>query len=229
MIYHNIVREWFVTFGSRHMLYKRESTGSIHQNSVSMEHGENFAQHYSDEDVLARSRSEPWLFGVLLDRYQNAFLRKAENVLKNREDAEDTVQETFTKIYLYAERFEKQDGASFKSWGYKILLNTAFTKYQKKKREREGTATLDPEFYEMLPDTAMRQFERHELLEYVVSILARMPDALSGVLRSHLLDGMPQKDIAKREGVSVGTIKTRVHRAKKSFKEISEHLHTSIA
>ena len=176
----------------------------------------------SDEEILSLSIKQPKLFEVILDRYQSAFLRKATGVLHNREDAEDVVQEAFSKMYLYAERFKVVEGASFKSWAYKILLNTAFTKYQKTKKEREKRANLDPEFYELLADTKSRQFEKQEAYDYVISILYRIPDHLSRALSLHILEGRPQEEVAQIEGISVGAVKTRVHRAKKAFKKIED-------
>jgi len=176
----------------------------------------------ADEAVLALSVRHPEQFAEILRRYQSAFLRKAESVLGSREDAEEVAQEAFTKIYRNAEKFQVVEGASFKSWGYKILMNTAFTRYQKLKKERGVTVKLDPEFYEMLPDSESKQFEKFELSEYLVSILSKMPDQLARVLEQHFIEGKPQKDIAQEEGVSVGAIKTRVHRAKEAFKKVEQ-------
>ena len=174
----------------------------------------------TDEEILFLSIKHPDLFEEILNRYQAAFLRKAFSVLRNQEDAEDVVQEAFSKIYLYAYRFKVQEGASFKSWGYKILLNTSFTKYQKVKRERGSRANLDPEFYEMLADKKSRQFEKQEVSDYVISVLSRIPEHLSRSLSLHVIDGLPQEEVAKIEGISVGAVKTRVHRAKKAFKKV---------
>lgn len=176
----------------------------------------------SDEELLRRSVKKPKLFGELLNRYQDAFLRKALGIVRSREEAEDIVQEAFAKIYLNAGRFVVQDGASFKSWGYKILMNTAFTHYQKRKRVWEGTAELDPELYEMLPDRESRQFEKEELRDYLISVFSRMPEHFARILRLHFLDGLPQKEIASREGISVGAVKTRIHRAKREFKKTNK-------
>ena len=52
-----------------------------------------------DEDILTASLKNPNLFGVLVDRYQDAFMRSAQRVVKTREDAEDIVQEALAKIY----------------------------------------------------------------------------------------------------------------------------------
>ncbi|MCH7597604.1 RNA polymerase sigma factor [Patescibacteria group bacterium] len=173
----------------------------------------------SDEEVLALSVSRPHVFEVILDRYQEALLRKAESILRSREDAEDIVQETFAKIYLNAYKFKIQEGASFKSWAYKILVNTAFTRYQKMKRERGVRLPLDPEIYETLRDTESRQFEKQEVSEYIISVLSRIPDHLSRVLYLHIIEGRPQEEVARMEDISVGAVKTRVHRAKKAFKK----------
>lgn len=174
----------------------------------------------SDEEILALSTKHPHLFEIILDRYQSALLRKAQSVLRNPEDAEDIVQEAFSKMYLYADKFVVQEGASFKSWAYKILLNTAFTKYQKTKRERGVRVTLDPEFYESFADKESRQFEKQEVSDYVISMLSRIPDHLARSLRLHIIEGRSQEEVAEIEGITVGAVKTRVHRAKKAFRKV---------
>jgi len=174
----------------------------------------------SDEEILALSVKHPHMFEIILDRYQDALLRKARSVLRDPLDAEDVVQEAFSKIYLNAGKFVVQEGASFKSWAYKIMLNTAFTKYQKIKRERGVRTELDPEFYESFADNESRQFEKQEVSDYVISMLVRIPDHLGRALRLHILEGRSQEEVAEIEGITVGAVKTRVHRAKKAFKEV---------
>lgn len=175
----------------------------------------------SDEEILALSMRYPSVFAVLVDRYQKPFTRKAEHILKNREDAEDVVQETFTKIYMYAGKFSVVDGASFSSWAYKILLNTAFTRYQKMKKVRDNTIPMEPELYETIAEDAGPAYEEREMKEQVSTTIAQMPEALGRILRLHFLDDMSQKEIADREGISLSAVKTRVHRAKKEFKKMT--------
>lgn len=175
----------------------------------------------TDEKLLALSVYQPSVFAILLDRYQNAFIRKAEQVVSVREDAEDIVQETFTKIYRYAPKFEIQDGASFKSWAYKILMNTSFTHYQKLKKKHGATTALTEELEAILPDVQSRQFEKFEATDFVSSVLEKMSGSFRDVLQMYFIDGKSQAEIAAQEGVSVGAIKTRVHRAKEEFKNLS--------
>jgi len=88
-----------------------------------------------DEEVLKLSVKKPSAFEVIVDRYQAAFLRKLTPMFRGFEDdASDIVQEAFVKIYINAGRFKPQPGATFKSWAYKVLLNTAFTFLKKKRR-----------------------------------------------------------------------------------------------
>lgn len=176
----------------------------------------------SDGEVLAASRKDPDAFSVLVDRYEDAFLRKARSILFAREDAEEVVQDTFTRIYLYADRYSPQEGASFSSWGYAILVRLAFTRYQKLKKERGRTAALDPEHYERLADTD--DFEDTlTIRDEVLQALARIPEQASKVLTLQFLEGKTQEEIAEIEGSTVSAVKTRVHRAKKSFKDSYDH------
>ena len=183
--------------------------------------------HYniSDEEVLFSSIKKPALFEKLVIRYEEAFQRKVRSIIGPREEVHDIVQEAFVKIYLNAGRFQVQEGASFKSWGYKILLNTTFTHYQKLKKDDGATVKVDQEIYESFGDPKPHT---SEMSDFVASVLCRMPAHLNKVLKLHFLDGMPQKEIAVLEGVSVSAIKTRIHRAKKEYKKISSSINSPI-
>lgn len=173
-----------------------------------------------DEEILLASLRHPSLFAQLVAKYEAAFLRKAVSIVHDPEAAKDIVQEAFTKIYLYAPKFKKVEGATFSSWGYRIVINTALTHYMKRKREGSMKADLEPEILELFPDRDMRQFEKREVSDEVASVLSRMPEPLARALSSFLIDGKTQEEIAQSEGASVGAIKTRVHRAKREFKKI---------
>jgi RNA polymerase sigma-70 factor (ECF subfamily) len=172
-----------------------------------------------DEEVLERSLAHPSLFALIVERYQEAFLRKAEGIVRSREEAEDIVQETFTKIYFNARRFKPQEGASFKSWGYKILMNTTFTHYQKLKKKGAAHVELEPEFYETLPDPANYSHEE-TMRDYVASFLSRMPTQLARPLQLHFLEEYSQKEIAEMEGTTVSAVKTKIYRAKREFERL---------
>lgn len=177
-------------------------------------------QAHSDEELLSLSLERPSLFALLVKKYEAPFMRKAMSIVHSQEEAEDVVQEAFTKIYLNAKKFKKVEGATFSSWGYRILINTALTHYMKKKRERGVRADLEPEILELIPDKDLKQFEKKELTDHVASVLTRMPDVFARALAAFFLEGKTQEEMAKQEGVSVGAIKTRVHRAKEEFRRV---------
>jgi len=185
---------------------------------------EAFSEARSDEQILAGSISHPSLFALLVQKYEAPFLRKALSIVREQEEAEDIVQEAFAKIYMNAAKFKVVEGAMFSSWGYRIVVNTALTHYMKRKRERGVRIELEPEIMALLPDKNLRQFEKTEIMDEIASVLTRMPAPLARALSKFFIEGKSQEEMAKQEGVSVGAIKTRVHRAKKEFKKIFKTL-----
>lgn len=182
----------------------------------------------TDEEVLAASVSHPGLFALLVRKYEEPFLRKAQSIVRDAQEAQDIVQEAFAKIYINANKFKKVEGATFSSWGYRILINTALTHYAKRKREGGRTVELDDEIWALIPDKDLRQFEKKEFSDEVASVLSKMPPMFAKALSSFFLEGKSQEEMARAEGVSVGAIKTRVHRAKKEFKKVFEAITTTI-
>jgi RNA polymerase sigma-70 factor, ECF subfamily len=175
----------------------------------------------SDEDILTRSINEPWLFAFLVDRYEAAFVRKVRGILRDTRDVEEVVLDTFTKIYVNSHTFTPQAGAQFSSWAYRILLNTAFTRYQKLVKEGQRFAVLDPEFEQFVSEDkgSAAVVEKRDAVE---RILARLPGHFAYVLRLHYLERWSHDDIAKVTKENVGTIKARIHRAKAAFRQESK-------
>jgi len=180
------------------------------------------AEERSDEEILAASIGDPALFEVLVDRYQDAFVRNVRKVLGNREEVIDVVQEAFTKIYMNASRFKKVEGAKFSSWAYKILFNTSFTYYQKLKKKEGNTTMLEDEIWDIIPDINVEDLGKKTVRDSVARAISKMPEGLARMLTLHFIEDRPQKEIAEMEGISVSAVKTRIHRAKKIFKGIHE-------
>ncbi|MCX6786825.1 MAG: RNA polymerase sigma factor [Candidatus Kaiserbacteria bacterium] len=173
----------------------------------------------SDAEALSRSRKEPEFFAVLVRRYEAALLRRARRILSSPEDAEEAVQDAFTKMYLYADKYHPQEGASFSSWAYTILNRVAYTKYKSRKQEQEAVAHLEPEHYESLPDAQAEFLEDLSVRNEVLAVLAKLPETAAKILRLQFIEGKSQEEIAVSEQLSIPAVKTRVHRAKKLFKQ----------
>ena len=178
----------------------------------------NEAENWTDEDVLLRSKSSPWLFAILVKRYQEPFMRKTRGIIRDPLDAEEVVQDAFTKIYVNAEKYEPQAGAKFSSWAYRILLNTAFTRYQKLIKDGQRYTAIDPEYEQMFGEMKEHSgFEERK--DGIERILARLPGHFAYVLRLHYLEHWSHQAIAEETGENVGTVKARIHRAKAAFRK----------
>lgn len=175
----------------------------------------------SDREILALSVKQPRYFEELVKRYERQFIRKAISVLRNDEDAYDAVQETFVRIYVAANRFKEHEGASFSSWAYTVLVNQCYTLYKKRERASYVSFESEPELAESVADTSGNDdIETRFAKDRLLGLISKLPKLLRSVVEAHFIQGLPQKAIAEREGVSNGVIRTRVHRAKKELKKL---------
>lgn len=172
----------------------------------------------SDSEVLTRSQTEPRIFETLVERYQKEFLRKAYRITLDKDDAQDIVQDVFIKMYRFAHKFKHQDGATFKSWAYKILTNTCFTYCKRKRRRQQFFARADEEMLELFSSSSI-EFEHKLDTNQIKVAITQIPDLL-GRMVTLVLSGKSYQEIAKLERVSVGTIRTRLHRAKRAINKV---------
>lgn len=174
-----------------------------------------------DEDVLRQSLDEPALFQILVEKYQEPLFRAAWRVVRNREEAEDIVQEAFVKMYKNADKFQKLEGIEFKSWAYKITINNAITHYRKLKRGE--ILVEDDALFDMPGDehADIRFALAADAKTAVTSTLGKMPDHLCLVLKRYYLEDKSYKTIAAEEHISIPTLKMRLFRAKRLFRKLS--------
>lgn len=174
----------------------------------------------SDEELLHLSLSSPSAFSILVNKYQDAFLKKGRQILQNQEEAEDAVQEAFIKIYINVAGFRKKDGTSFKSWAYKIFINQCFTVYKKLKIEKSLILQINQEMEELIPDkNILLERNRKITADYLLSAMSKLPEVFRQVLFMHFIQDKPLKEVAGLLGISEGAARTRVFRAKKELRE----------
>lgn len=175
--------------------------------------------HQTDEELLRAAVERPALFGELVDRYQEKLFRLAFSIVRQKEEAEDIVQEAFMKIYLHANRFKKQEGASFKSWAYRIAFNNSISHYRKLKRTRERETVLEPEMYENLPGESRIVAETDARIT-ALKLLDKLPKELRRVMKMYYFEDKSYSTIALEEGIPLSTLKMRLFRAKKLLKNM---------
>ena len=173
----------------------------------------------SDAQILKDSQSYPWMFGMLVDRYQESFLRKASYILRSRDAAEDAVQDTFLKIYKYAHKFSERKNASFSSWTYKILINTCYSHASRQAQEAGRVKVMDWGDLDAVGNTD--NSPEKEQASFVQSVLSRLPRHLSRLLSLYFFEERSYEEIAALEDISLSAVRSGLHRAKKQFKNIA--------
>jgi RNA polymerase sigma-70 factor, ECF subfamily len=158
-----------------------------------------------------------------LDRIYPAALR----MTRNPADAEDLVQETFTKAYASFHRFEP--GTNVKAWLYRILTNTFITTYRKRQRELRSTAAGDlvdrpPSAAELPSHSGLTSAESVALQRLpdpdIQHALHRLPEDFRIAVYLADVEGYAYKEIADITGAPVGTVTSRLHRGRRLLRDL---------
>ena len=143
----------------------------------------------------------------------------AMGLTRNTADAEDLVQETFAKAFASSDRF--QPGTNLGRWLYRIMLNTFTDDYRKRRRERLLGAGLtsseaDPPWARNPADG--RSAEEHVLERLVhaeiVAAIQALPPGYRLTVYLADVKGLGYRQIADLTGISVGTVKSSLHRGR---------------
>lgn len=154
--------------------------------------------------------------------------RQAMKYTNNPDDAEDLVQDTFERGYKAFDSFKK--GTNIEAWLTVILRNTYFNTYQKKKRRprRANDATgeyNDWDLYDLSnhSGTGLKSAEQEYLSDSVtpeiINALNALPPERRRVFISAAIDGKSYKQVAQEEGIKIGTVMSRLNRARRQLRE----------
>lgn len=173
-----------------------------------------------DATLIARScNGDRTAFGQLVDRYQDRLYGSLLRMTGNAEDAQDLAQETFVQAYLKLNTFGGR--SAFYTWLYRIAFNRSVSR-ARKRRERTSLDTLrestgvDPVDPNATPDAPTQAAERSRLLHAALGTLA---DEYRRVIVLRELEGFDYQQIAEVLGVPIGTVRSRLFRARLQLKE----------
>ena len=179
----------------------------------------------SDIDIVNRVlQGDREAFRTIVERYQSYLYRTALAFLGSPEDAEDSLQEIFIKVYRYLGTFKL--GNKFKPWIYTIAINHLRKQYRKRKNIIQFTA-VESEFLESLPDKSKGTdpsavFEKREAEASVIHAVSSLKDDLREVVILYYINEMSVEEVAGALKLSKENIKSRLFRARKILKKILE-------
>ncbi len=152
-------------------------------------------------------------FRLLIENYQHLAFTVAYNIIKNREEAEEIVQDSFLKVFNKIAQFKEE--SKFSSWLFKIVYNTSLSRIRKKKIE---TLTLEHDDYSVKYGVDSPNGWSKMVLEdqkiYIHKALNNLADQDKLVLTLFYLADESLNEICKITNEKKTTIKARLHRAR---------------
>jgi RNA polymerase sigma-70 factor (ECF subfamily) len=179
-----------------------------------------------DHQLIAECLAgNPAAFGTLVRRYQDRLYNTVYRLVDNADDAQDVVQEAFLSAYQSLASFHGD--SAFFTWLYRIAVNTAISMKRKQRvmvridGAREGTPSIDPLDPSDLnrPGHALEQAEQEKRIQQA---LARLSPEHRAVLVMKDMEGQKYETMAEVLEVPIGTIRSRLHRARLELRELLE-------
>ena len=173
-----------------------------------------------DIDLIKRfeggSRSA---FEELVHKYQGKIYNLCCYMLHDSDDAKDAAQETFLKAYTGLKTFRAN--CALYSWLYRIAVNTCLDR-KRKSRDTSDSAEDSPAV-EDLPSSgpsAERLYQSKETGRAIQAALQKLPGALRAAIVLREIEGLSYEEIADTLDTSVGTVKSRISRAREELRRL---------
>jgi len=149
-------------------------------------------------------------FTDLYHRYHKAMEQIAISILKNQSDAEDAVQNAFLQVIRHFDKLSEIPYSKVNFWLISIVRNEALMLL----RKRRPTAPLE-DWDGAVPEGPLDYAD-------IVELFAQLPDTYRIALEMRLLLDCPNKEIAKRLGISEAAVKTRISRGRELLRRLVE-------
>lgn len=181
-----------------------------------------------EDDLIdqAREGSEQ-AFTELVSRHSERTRRVVSRIIRNREDAEDIMQETYMKLFLHLASFNGE--SQFSTWITRIAINSAFMLLRRRKsRPEHPIDSIERNLSDSimdLPDRSESAEERilqSERRQKLRSAVQRLPESLRSIVELRNRD-LPLLEIAEMTGLSVPALKTRLVRARATLRRLTSH------
>lgn len=174
--------------------------------------------------VEAARRHDPDAFEEIVTRYGPRIFRLAQNITRNREDAEEVSQDSFARAFLHVDSF--RGDSRFYTWLARIAINQALMKLRTRRRHefqyvfpdtREDTQ-FRPEVADDAP-TPEQQYSQKELQRILASAMEQLPLASREVLQLREVEERSTAETAGILGLSISAVKSRMLRGRRKLRQ----------
>lgn len=177
----------------------------------------------SDQILVARvQHGDKAAFDVLVRKYQHKIVKLVTRYVHDSSEALDVAQEAFIKAYRAIPGF--RGDSAFYTWLYRIAINTAknYLVAENRRPLDHGVDLQDPEQYEMQSrlrdmDTPERLLLTEEIQKTVERTIEELPEDLRTAIVLRELEGMSYEEIAETMSCPVGTVRSRIFRAREAI------------
>lgn len=171
----------------------------------------------TDEQLVEEVRSKDQeLYTHIVDRYQIKIMRYVNYLIHDENKASDVVQETFIKAFINLNSVDTRK--KFSSWIYRIAHNEAMNSVKKYHRE----SPLSPDSDLPSSEDVEEEFTKKEIINKTKNCLTQIPIMYSEPLALYYLEDKPYDEISDILRLPIGTVGTRINRAKSLMKIICQ-------
>ncbi|HJD45183.1 MAG TPA: RNA polymerase sigma factor RpoE [Candidatus Paenalcaligenes intestinipullorum] len=177
-----------------------------------------------DADLVARvQKGDKRAFDLLVLKYQRRIMRLLSRMVNDPSEVEDLTQETFIKAYRAMAQFRGE--SAFYTWLYRIAINTARNWQSSRSRRPLLTThveTQDGETFDQIDNltdisTPESEMVSRQVVETVQSAIAALPEELRTAILLREIEGMSYDDIAQTMQCPIGTVRSRIFRAREAI------------
>jgi RNA polymerase sigma-70 factor, ECF subfamily len=186
----------------------------------------NFEEWSEGRLIAAAKNGHRAAFGVLCERHAEMILRVTFRITRNREDAEDAVQDSFMSAFVHITNFDER--SRFATWLTRIAINSALGQLRKKRGIREipmdetnPAAEFRPHLE--IPDRTPNpeeNYDIHERREIIGAAVGRLRPRNRRVVEVHQLGEFSVKETAKILGISIAAAKARMFHARAALRRM---------
>ncbi|ASF46692.1 RNA polymerase sigma factor RpoE [Methylovulum psychrotolerans] len=184
---------------------------------------QNRTSEHLDEELVARvQQGDKKAYDLLVIKYQHKIVQLVNRYLKDPSEAQDVAQEAFIKAYRAIGSFRGE--STFYTWLYRIAINTAknYLVSRSRRSSQYEVDIQDAEAIENAPqlqgiDTPERLLLNEEIIKTIRAAIDHLPEEMRTAIMLREFEGMSYEEIAEAMECPVGTVRSRIFRAREAI------------